>query len=373
MRRAHFETLKPLCPTCRAAGRGAVPLAIGTVARSEGAGGAEEIVEGVLLCTHLHCQREHPIVDGIPIVVADIASWAAHQLPGALRRDDLSPFTESLLGDAAGPGHEWHAERSHLGIYGWAHWGDLATDSSVEAAGRGRAHGGAYVALLDEALGLATDGPADPVAPGVWLDLGCSVGRGTLELARRGATLALGVDLNFAMLRVAERVRREHHARFALRRSGLVFERFDAPVEPVPAERMAFWCCDVSALPLADAGVQGALMLNLVDCVPQPLALLFEAGRVLAPGAVAGFASPYDWSPNATPPAHWIGGHSQRSAGGGDSATELRRILSAERAAGVDTGLVLEAERDGVPWCIQTAERSTMHYEVHLARLRRHP
>ena len=114
-------------------------------------------------------------------------------------------------------------------------------------------------------------------------------------------------------------------------------------------------------------------MLNLVDCVPQPLALLFEAGRVLAPGAVAAFASPYDWSPNATPAAHWIGGHSQRSAGAGDSAAELRRILSAERAAGVDTGLVLEAEHDGSPWCIQTAARATMHYAVHLARLRRHP
>ena len=54
---------------------------------------------------------------------------------------------------------------------------------------------------------------------------------------------------------------------------------------------------------------------------------------------MAAFASPYDWSPNATPLAHWIGGHSQRSASGGDSATELRRILSAERAAGVDTSI----------------------------------
>lgn len=368
MRRDHFETLKPVCPTCRAAGRGASPLAIGPVARVEGFGDDEEIVEGVLLCTHPMCQREHPIVDGIPIIVADVASWAAHQGPGALRRDDLSPFTESLLGDAAGPGHEWHAERSHLAIYGWAHWGD-ADGAPPEASAR--EHGGAYVRLLDAALALAGD--ARSLAPGLWLDLGCSVGRGTLELARRGATLALGVDLNFAMLRVAERVRRRRVARFPLRRVGLVFDRFEARLEDVPAGRMAFWCCDVSVLPLADAGAQGALMLNLVDCVPQPLALLFEAGRVLAPGAVAAFASPYDWSPNATPPAHWLGGHSQRSASAGDSAAELRRILSAERAAGVDTGLVLEAEHDGAPWCIQTAARATMHYAVHLARLRRHP
>ena len=359
MLREHLHALQPVCPACRAAGRTPAPLVLGTVARSDG----DEVLEGVLLCTDPLCQREHPIIDGIPVLVADIASWAAHQLPGALRRDDLSPFTESLLGDAAGPGSEWHASRCHVSIYGWAHWGDLPAELPAR---RSRAHGGAYAALLHEALGLA----GRPQG-GVWLDLGCSVGRGTLELARAGAGLALGLDLNFAMLRVAERVRREGRARFALRRGGVVFDPFDAAVSNVPRERLAYWCCDVSALPLAAAQAQGALMLNLLDCVPQPLALLFEAGRVLAPGAVAAFSSPYDWSPNATTMAEWLGGHSQRSASNGDSAAELRRVLSGERAAGVDTGLVLEAEHDGVPWQVQTAERSTMAYQVHLARLRR--
>jgi hypothetical protein len=69
--------------------------------------------------------------------------------------------------------------------------------------------------------------------------------------------------------------------------------------------------------------------------------------------------------------AQWLGGHSQRSAHGGDSALELRRILSADCAAGVDTHLVIEAERDAVPWHVQTGERSTMAYSVHMARLRR--
>ncbi|EHR72513.1 methylase involved in ubiquinone/menaquinone biosynthesis [Burkholderiales bacterium JOSHI_001] len=359
MLREHLHALQPVCPACRTAGRRPAPLVLGPVARSDG----DEVLEGALLCSDRLCQREHPILDGIPVVVADIAAWAAHQLPGALRREDLSPFTESLLGDAAGPGSEWFASRSHVSIYGWAHWGDVPAELSAR---RSLAHGGAYVALLREALALCG-------APqgGVWLDLGCSVGRGTLELARAGAGLALGLDLNFAMLRVAERVRREGRARFALRRGGVVFDTFDAAVDGVPHERMAYWCCDVSVLPLADAQAQGALMLNLLDCVPQPLALLFEAGRVLAPGAVAAFSSPYDWSPNATPLGEWLGGHSQRSASGGDSAAELRRVLSAERAAGVDTGLVLEADRDGVAWQVQTAERSTMAYQVHLARLRR--
>jgi hypothetical protein len=50
---------------------------------------------------------------------------------------------------------------------------------------------------------------------------------------------------------------------------------------------------------------------------------------------------------------------------------EVRRVLSADCAAGVDTSLVIEAERDAVPWHVQTGERSTMAYSVHMARLRR--
>ena len=363
----HLRQLRPVCPTCHAAGREPAALLLGHVEVAEG----DEVLEGVLLCSDLRCQREHPIIDGIPVVVADIASWASHQVAGVMRRDDLSAYAESLLGDATGPASEFHRDRSNLGIYGWAHWGDLAPPA-------GRGHGGAYAALLAHALDLAETPPT-----GVWLDLGCSVGRGPLELARRGVGLAVGIDLNFAMLRVAERVRRQGRARFPLRRGGVVFERFDAAVPDipaipdtpdVPAARLihtSHWCCDVSTLPFAAACFDGALLLNLLDCVPDPLALLFETGRVVAPQGQVLFSSPYDWSPNATSMAQWLGGHSQRGASQGSSVAELRRILSADRAAGVDTGLVIEAERDAVPWHVQTGERSTMAYSVHMARLRR--
>lgn len=355
MLKRHFEQLRPLCPACRAAGLAPAALALGTIARAEG----DDVREGVLVCTEPRCQREHPVIDGIPVVVSNIASWAAHQLPGVLRRDDFSPFTESLLGDAAGPGSDFDRERSNLSIYGWAHWGDLAGTGP-------RSHGGAYVQLFEQALALL-----GPVPAGPWLDLGCSVGRGTLELARRGAGLAVGVDLNFAMLRVAERARRDGRAIFPLRRGGVVFDRFDAAVTGVPRERISLWCCDVGLLPFPGGSFAGALMLNLLDCVPGPLELLVETARVLTPGAVAAFSSPYDWSPHATAPGQWLGGHSQRSAHRGDSASEVRRLLAENSPAGLDAGLVIEAERDDVPWHVQTGERSTMAYAVHLARLRR--
>ena len=351
MRRDHLERLRPICPTCRAAGRQALPLVLGTIVRCEP---DEDVLEGLLVCPNPDCQREHPIIDGVAVVVPDLQSWASHQLDAVLRRDDLSSFMESVLGDAAGPGSVFNNERTNLSAYGRAHWGDLDAEEPL-------APEASFVHLLNTALELMPQPPR-----GIWVDLGCAVGRATLEMARRTGDLAVGVDLSFSMLRVAERMRRAGRAGFGLRRVGLVFDRLDLTIADVPAEQLSFWCCDVGALPFADGLFDGALSLNVVDCVPAPLQHLEELGRVLRGGAPALLASPYDWSPNATPVAQWLGGHSQRSPQHGSSAAELRRAL-----ASIDHGLIIKKERDRAPWRVYVNERASMDYAVHLLHLER--
>jgi SAM-dependent methyltransferase len=190
-------------------------------------------------------------------------------------------------------------------------------------------------------------------------------------VAQQTDDLTVGIDLNFAMLRVAQKVRRLGRAVFPLRRVGVVFDRCDLPVAGLPAEHVSFWCCDIALLPFANGTFDGGLSLNVLDCVQSPLALLMELGRVLAPESPALLASPYDWAPAVTPLAQWLGGHSQRAASGGSSTQELRRILSADAAAGLDTGLVIAAELDRVSWRVYTHERAAMDYAVHLLALRR--
>jgi SAM-dependent methyltransferase len=355
--RQHVDRLRPVCPTCRASGRDAPLLALSTVVRCAG----DDVLEGALVCPEPRCRREHPIIDGIAVVVADLVSWASHQLDAVLRRDDLSPFVESLLGDAAGPGSGWDRDRSALSASGRAHWGEGDPEEPL-------AHGEGFLPLLTAALDLLGEVPGGP-----WADLGCAGARGAVELARRGDAVVAGVDLDFSMLRMAERVRREGRAVFPLRRVGLVYDRRDLPVPDVPRERLSFWCSDVGLLPFADGTFAGALSLNVVDCVPSPLAHLAELGRILAPGAPVLLSSPYDWSVTATPPAQWLGGHSQRSEAHGSSAAELRRILSADAPAGLDTGLTIVAEQDRVRWRVPVNERACMEYAAHLLHLRRRP
>ena len=57
------------------------------------------IVEGTLHCGNEKCQREFPILDGIPIIVTSIRQYIADNIISIYGRRDLSNFTETILGD----------------------------------------------------------------------------------------------------------------------------------------------------------------------------------------------------------------------------------------------------------------------------------
>ena len=306
------------------------------------------------MCPHESCRREHPIIDGIPVIVADIRSYMTHQLGSVRARSDLSPFTESLLGDCAGPESELDRTRYQLSSYSRSHYGDLDPDEPAPAAS-------SLAALLETALEQLSEEPA-----GIWLDTGCSVGRASFEMARRTGDLVLGVDLNFAMLRIAHHVARTGRVAHPLRRLGIVYDERSFPVPFEDRQRVDFWACDATALPFADNAFDGVFSLNVLDCIASPLDHLIEVGRVLRSGARAVLTTPYDWSVNATPIQAWIGGHSQRSDNRGSGVREIHRLLSDEVPAEVASGLRIDAEIERVPWVVYVHERASMTYQVHV-------
>lgn len=332
--------------------RSPAALTLGKVIRQED----DDIIEGVLLCPARECQREHPIIDGIPIIVADIRAQIAGQLAQIRARDDLSPFMESLLGDCAGPGSDFDRDRYHLSTYARSHYRDLDPGGT-----RDPGEPGGLMALLTAALDMLTAAPS-----GLWLDLGCSVGRTTFELAARTRELVLGIDLNLGMLRLARRVARTGRVAHPLRRGGIVYTRREFDVELAGRDNVEFWACDVMALPLEDRRFGGVLSLNVLDCVGSPLLHLMEIGRVLQAGAEAVIATPYDWSVNATPLEAWIGGHSQRTEHQGSSVLEMRRLLSERAPLEASPGMTLVREVEEFPWHVYVHERATMSYQVHI-------
>ena len=352
MRRRHFETLRPVCPVCRVANETGSPLHIAQVAQEE----EDHILQGVLHCRNEDCLREFPIVDGIPLIVANIRQYVADNILSIYARRDLSDFTESILGDCCGSGSLFDTTRQYSSSYAWDHYGDLDPEKPINDP-----QPGSMLRTLELGRELAGPAPAGPI-----IDVGCSVGRSSFALAEGGTELVLGVDLNFAMLRLAAEVLRHGTVRYPLRRAGLVYQRREFPALFAQRDRVDFWACDAAALPFAPGTFSLAVSMNLLDCVYAPKELLASIGRVLEEGGKVVLTCPYDWSPSATPVEAWLGGHSQRSPMAGACEVVLRTLLTPGAHPNSLNTLKLLVERENLPWQVRLHDRSTMTYNLHL-------
>jgi len=352
LRRSHFEALKPVCPRCRIEHQVDVPLVLATVSEQEG----DVIVEGVMHCSAQACQQEYPIIDAIPIIVPNVRSYLSENLFHLTLRHDRSEAIESLLGDAAGPGSAYDVNRQHLSTYGWDHYHEFApgrptTDNRAGTASR----------CLEQSLNLVGDRFA-----GKTIELGCSVGRTTFDIAQRTDDLVLGIDVNYSMLQVAQNVLRTGIVRYPQRRVGIVYDRCEFEDQFAGAERVDFWACDALALPFSTQSFSCAVALNVLDCVVSPHAFLTSVADLLSENGVAVLSTPYDWSGSVTPIEAWIGGHSQRGDEHGASESLLRSLLTPGAHTQSSGRLRLTGEIQKVPWRARLHDRSFVEYTVHV-------
>ncbi|WP_296741018.1 methyltransferase domain-containing protein [Mesorhizobium sp.] len=347
MLRGHFDELRPLCPRCRIGGQ-VVALGVTVVEEERD----DDIISGILGCAA--CGGEYPIIDGLPVIVADVRRYVQDNLFYLLARNDLSPMIESLIGDAAGPASSFDSARQYLSSYVWDHWAEFDTNETKPAPGGARP--GAIARGLDSAIVLASaDLPEGPV-----LDIGCGAGRTVHELARRTGRRVLGIDLGSSLARAARRAIVEGKVDYPRRRIGIVFDRRSFAVPQAPRGSADVWICDATALPFADGTFAFALGMNVLDCLSSPRDGLVEFDRVLAPGGEIVLSVPFDWTATVTPVENWIGGHSQRSPLDGDAKEILDLLLTdGPMAAGK---LRRKSQAIEIPWHVRLHERSCMHY-----------
>lgn len=341
MRREHFERVAPICLHCRSTSAVDVPLTIGTVAREVNG----DIIEGTLVCTQPLCQLECPIIDGIPIIVPDIRQFISDNIEPLLTRDDLTPLSEGLIRDCLGTNASIITRTYFLSCYAQDHY----------------LHNEGACSVLGSGIDLLTRPPS-----GLWLDIGCATAGASFELSKQTNDLVLGIDTNITLLRFARQLIANGVAQFPRKRSGVVYDQQTIEVDNDCRQRVEVWACDATALPFRGQTFAGGVSLNVVDAVNLPVRHLSELGRVLGDNCEAIIASPYDWQETVTPLPHWIGGHSPRSHSGGDSVTEMRRLLSEKSPEELGIRLRLVDEIDGVPWRVSMNERAAVTYQTHL-------
>lgn len=350
MKRLHFEALKPICPQCQRQGKISF-LELRSVFRET----EKAIFEGILICPDEQCFSEYPIIDGIPIIVADLRNHISQNILPIISRNDLSDSLESLIGDCCGPSSAFDIRRQHLSAYAYNHYGNIdpQEDNGDDA--------GSILNVLKRGLEAAGDTEiASPI-----IDIGCSVGRTSFALAEASKNIVIGIDLNYDMLKIASRVLNDGMVRYPKRRVGMVYDRREFSAVFNGADRVDFWACDAMALPFTAESFGLAVSLNVTDCVSDPHAHLQELARILKPEAKSIISTPYDWSSGATPVESWLGGHSQRSANRGASEPVLRALLQKQHPQAIQE-LCLISEIENVPWSVRLHDRSEMCYQTHL-------
>lgn len=355
MRIGHFEKLMPVCPSCKAERQTMSPLTIANVTRQQD----DIIIDGALRCSDKHCLQYYPIIDGIPVVFNNLQQYINENFYHITVRNDLSSVAEAILGDVSGPGSEFNRMRHYLSMYSWDHYGDKAPEEDIQHLSI-KAAPGSLVKCLNAGLTLLKDKPKAPM-----IDIGCAVGRCTFELAAYNTGLVLGVDLNFSLLRIAQRILRENRINFPLKRTGVVYDRHEYEVSFENQECVDFWACDALALPFENESFYFANALNVFDAVSAPRRLLVSIRDILAGGGNALLATPYDWTP-PTPMQNWVGGHSQFGAEGGEPEPLVRQMLATGQNPRAIKNLSLIGEIENHPWDLRVHNRYTASYSVHI-------
>lgn len=289
-----------ICPAC-------LPQETGLRLSTQESQG-QEILQGALHCPA--CRRVYPVQEGIAVLLA---------------------------GAGEVPGEDHYTRPQVLSAYLWSHFADLWDDPDA---------GDAYLrwaALLQGASGAA-------------LDVGCAVGRMTLELAASGG-FALGIDRSWPFIRLARTLAREGHLEFALTEEGQLSNsrtiRLPERLHDVPAE---FLVADALALPFPKSFFRRTASLNLVDKLPEPRRHLDELDRVAATDTATLLVSdPYSWSQNITSPDRWLGGTAEGHWAGRGS-DNLRRILTRDCTPAWQV-----TQEETVPWIIRNHVR---HFEL---------
>ena len=143
------------------------------------------------------------------------------------------------------------------------------------------------------------------------LELGCAVGRASLELAREFDRVT-GIDFSARFIRLAEQLKQKGNCHYELTEEGEVVSYHEARLAEMgledAADRVEFRQGDAANLKPQLGGYDLILAANMLDRLSQPKRFLQTIHERLNPGGVLVIASPYTWLEEFTKKENWPGG-----------------------------------------------------------------
>jgi SAM-dependent methyltransferase/uncharacterized protein YbaR (Trm112 family) len=290
------------------------------------------------------CGRRYPIVDDLPIVMADPSAFYQNEVASILERD-LAPSLAQMLVEDMPDDAPYARMLEHVSIYLDAHWGDRAKPAPD---GPGGAAG--MRALIDKIAERATERVEHAV------ELGCSAGRILAELAD-GAEHVIGLDLHFGVLRRARKLLAGEKIAFNRRVAGRRYAI--TQLTGRRAEGVSLVCADALDPPLVPGTFDRVVALNLLDSVRSPRQLLAVMAALCKRGGEVILSSPYNWQTGIVDEAERFGGDNPAKA--------LSSMLTSGE---LGTQFAIEDEAE-LPWTLRRDARSAVAYCIHYVRARK--
>lgn len=153
------------------------------------------------------------------------------------------------------------------------------------------------------------------------LDLGCSVGRLSFELARYSEEV-IGIDYSHAFIDAANRLRADGRHPATRLDEGSATTHLTVEVDPaIDRSRVSFEQGDAQCIREEIGQFDLVVACNLICRLPEPMRLLERLPELVKPGGQLFITTPFTWLEEYTPSANWLGDGAQ------DSFAGLRRAL----------------------------------------------
>ena len=154
------------------------------------------------------------------------------------------------------------------------------------------------------------------------LDLGCSVGRSSFELARHCEEV-VGIDYSQAFIDAANRMKTQGmHAAWRLDEGSgttLLDLKIDTSIDP---NRVHFEVGDAPQIREDIGQFDVVIACNLICRLPEPMRLLQRLPQLVKPSGQLIITTPFTWLEEYTPSDNWLGDGAQDSFAGLRSALE---------------------------------------------------
>jgi len=144
------------------------------------------------------------------------------------------------------------------------------------------------------------------------LELGCSVGRATYELARSFDEVH-GLDFSARFIRIAFQLQEKGYTRYELCEEGEIVSFHEHHLSEFNLDevrqKVEFHQADAANLKPRFTGYNLILAANLIDRMVNPIRFLTTVHERLEPGGLLVITSPYTWLEEFTKREQWVGGY----------------------------------------------------------------